>query len=73
MLADLREQREAIDQAIMVLERLALGQSKRRGRPPAWMASAVKATRQAAEAARIDRRMQDRPRSMRSCASLIPW
>ena len=37
MLADLREQREAIDQAIMVLERIALGQSKRRGRPPAWM------------------------------------
>jgi hypothetical protein len=42
MLADLREQREQIDQVIIVLERLALGQSKRRGRPPAWMASVAK-------------------------------
>ena len=42
MLADLREQREAIEQAIVVLERIAAGQDKRRGRPPAWMASAAK-------------------------------
>jgi hypothetical protein len=42
MLAELREQRDAIDQAIIVLERIAAGQGKRRGRPPAWMASAVK-------------------------------
>ena len=40
MLADLREQREQIEQAIMVFERLALGHSKRRGRPPAWMTAA---------------------------------
>jgi hypothetical protein len=49
MLADLREEREAVEQAIIVLERIAAGQGKRRGRPPAWMASAAaKATRQAA-------------------------
>jgi hypothetical protein len=42
MLADLREQRDQIEQAILVLERIAAGQSKRRGRPPAWMATAVK-------------------------------
>jgi hypothetical protein len=42
MLAELREQREAIEQAIIVLERIAAGQSKRRGRPPVWMASAAK-------------------------------
>jgi len=41
MLADLREQREQIEQAIIVMERLALGQGKRRGRPPLWMASAA--------------------------------
>jgi hypothetical protein len=41
MLAELREQRDQIEQAILVLERLALGQGKRRGRPPAWMASAA--------------------------------
>jgi hypothetical protein len=42
MLADLREQRLAIEEAILVLERIAAGQGKRRGRPPAWMASAAK-------------------------------
>ena len=42
MLADLREEREAIEQAIIVLERIAAGQGKRRGRPPVWMASAAK-------------------------------
>ena len=38
MLADLREEREAIEEAIMTLERLARGRGKRRGRPPAWLA-----------------------------------
>jgi len=37
MLADLRQEREHIEQAILTLERLALGQGRRRGRPPAWM------------------------------------
>lgn len=37
MLADLRLEREQIEEAIMTLERLARGRSKRRGRPPAWM------------------------------------
>ena len=37
MLADLRQEREHIEQAIQTLERLALGQGRRRGRPPAWM------------------------------------
>jgi hypothetical protein len=37
MLAELRAEREAIEQAIMVLERVAAGRGKRRGRPPAWM------------------------------------
>ena len=35
MLAELRAEREQIDEAILVLERLARG--KRRGRPPKWM------------------------------------
>ena len=42
MLAELREEREGIEQAIIVLQRLSAGQGKRRGRPPAWM-SAMKA------------------------------
>ncbi len=45
MLAELRQEREQIEEAIMVMERLALGQGKRRGRPPAWMTAAKDATK----------------------------
>ena len=38
MLAELRQEREAIEEAIITLERLARGRGKRRGRPPAWLA-----------------------------------
>ena len=41
MLADLRQEREQIEEAIMTLERLARGRGRRRGRPPAWMAAAT--------------------------------
>jgi len=37
MLADLRQEREQIEEAILTLERLAGGRGRRRGRPPAWM------------------------------------
>ena len=37
MLAELRQEREQIEEAIMSLERLARGRGKRRGRPPLWM------------------------------------
>jgi hypothetical protein len=37
MLAELRLEREHIEEAIMTLERLARGRGRRRGRPPAWM------------------------------------
>ena len=40
MLADLRQEREHVDEAIVVLERLAREHGKRRGRPPAWMTAA---------------------------------
>ena len=42
MLDALREEREGLEQAIIAIQRLAAGQGKRRGRPPAWM-SAMKA------------------------------
>ena len=43
MLADLRQELEHVEEAIVVLERLAQGHGKRRGRPPAWMtASQIK-------------------------------
>ena len=38
MLSELRSEREHIEQAIVVLENLARGGGKRRGRPPKWMA-----------------------------------
>ena len=37
MLADLRQEREQIEEAIITMERLARGRGRRRGRPPTWM------------------------------------
>ncbi len=45
MLADLRQEREHIEQAILTLERLAMGQGRHRGRPPAWMSKIVQPKR----------------------------
>ena len=39
MLTELRQEREQIEQAIIILERLARGRGKRRGRPPAWLSA----------------------------------
>jgi hypothetical protein len=38
MLAELRQEREQIEEAILTLERLAQGRGRRRGRPPLWLA-----------------------------------
>ena len=43
MLAELRLEREQIEEAILTLERLARGRGRRRGRPPAWLKDAVAA------------------------------
>jgi len=40
MLAELKTEREGVEQAILVLERIASGRGKRRGRPPKWMTGA---------------------------------
>jgi len=40
MLAELRLEREQIEEAILTLERLARGRGKRRGRPPGWLKEA---------------------------------
>ena len=42
ILADLRQERDQLEEAILSLERLARGRGKRRGRPPAWMATVAK-------------------------------
>jgi hypothetical protein len=36
ILAELRQEREQIEEAILSLERLAVGRARGRGRPPAW-------------------------------------
>jgi len=41
MLAELRQEHAAIEEAILVLERLAGGRGRRPGRPPAWMKTAT--------------------------------
>lgn len=54
MLSDLRSERQRIQEAIWVIERLAAG-GKRRGRPPKWMAQPVqKRTVSAAARKRMD-------------------
>ena len=37
ILAELKAEREQIEEAILSLERLARGRGRRRGRPPSWM------------------------------------
>jgi len=40
ILSELRSQQQQLAEAILVLERLATAEGRRRGRPPKWMASA---------------------------------
>jgi hypothetical protein len=39
IIAELGQERTKIEEVILALERLTAGHSKRRGRPPAWMAA----------------------------------
>jgi len=42
MIEELRQERDQLEEAILTLERVASGRGKRRGRPPAWMATVKK-------------------------------
>lgn len=53
MIAALRSERAAIDEALIVLERLAGSHGKRRGRPPAWMAAMRTGVAPAAKRTRV--------------------
>ncbi len=68
MLDDLRQEREAIEEAILTLERLANGQGRRRGRPPAWM-TALKKKQIADPAAPVVIPQRGRPRKQTETAS----
>ena len=39
ILAELRQEREQIDEAILTMERLVQSRGSRRGRPPAWLST----------------------------------
>ena len=41
MLGELRAERDRLSEAILVIERLAAGGRKRRGRPPKWLAAST--------------------------------
>jgi hypothetical protein len=41
ILADLKEEKEQLEQAILTLERLNVGRGPRRGRPPTWMSDSL--------------------------------
>ena len=43
MLAELRNERVQIEEAILALQRLASGRGRRRGRPPSWMTAKTSA------------------------------
>lgn len=49
MLAELKLEREQIEEAILTLERLARGRGRRRGRPPSWLKDAAAAVSSVAE------------------------
>jgi ribosomal protein L19E len=47
IIAELRKERDQVEEAIISLERLARSSGARRGRPPAWLAAAKKGRRRA--------------------------
>lgn len=49
ILAELKAEREQIEEAIVSLERLARGRGKKRGRPPSWMAAGASPEAEATE------------------------
>jgi hypothetical protein len=70
MIAELRSERAAIEEALLVLERLARGQGKRRGRPPAWLAMGKTA---AAPTARKKRVLTEAVRKRIAAAQKKRW
>jgi hypothetical protein len=51
MITELRAERAGIEEAIIVLERMARSHGKRRGRPPAWLKAAESSPAAASEGA----------------------
>jgi hypothetical protein len=74
MLAELRAERQRLAEAILVVERLAVGSGvKRRGRPPKWMSAANAADPAAGEAPTARRRFSAATRRKMAAAQKRRW
>jgi hypothetical protein len=69
ILADLRQEREQLEEAILSLERLALGRGRRRGRPPAWMSEAKRRGRPPGSKNKISSERKSEPQAKAATAS----
>jgi hypothetical protein len=61
MIAELRQERDHIDEVIMSLERLARGAGKRRGRPPAWLKAGGESSEEESTPTAITPKKRGRP------------
>jgi hypothetical protein len=74
MLAELRAERQRLSEAILVVERLAIGSGvKRRGRPPKWMSAANASDALAAEEPRKRRSFSAATRRKMAAAQKRRW
>ena len=73
ILAELRSEKERLEEAILTIERLAAGSlGKRRGRPPKWMAN-VKVAEGASPASKKRRRFSAATRKRMAEAQRKRW
>jgi hypothetical protein len=61
MIAELRQERDHIDEVIMSPERLARGAGKRRGRPPAWLKAGGESSEEESTPTAITPKKRGRP------------
>jgi hypothetical protein len=74
MLADLRAEQQRLAEAIIVIERLAVGSGvKRRGRPPKWMSGSQSSNTVAAEGPRKRRSFSAATRRKMAAAQKRRW
>ena len=74
MLAELRAEQQRIAEAIIVVERLAIGSgAKRRGRPPKWMSAANAANAVRGEEPRARRPFSAATRKKMAAAQKRRW
>jgi hypothetical protein len=73
MISTLRSEREALDAAILVLERLASTQQRRRGRPPAWLQVRREETSEPERSSKRTRKMSEETKKKMAEAQRKRW